>query len=425
MKTRSFYSRRSGSVLVTTLVLAMLVGVVVGALLIISQQHNTLTARSQTWNREIPIAEAGIEEAMAHLNSKPATLAANGWTNSGSNVVKSRVLGDGYYYTTLSTQAQKPTIVSVGFGRIPLQTNFTRRVVTATAKLGVPWGFIGITGVDMGGTTTYIDSYDSSDPRYSTNGLYTFSKRRDMVGIATLSSNNPAINTGTAKIYGYAATGPGGTVVGNVGDGTFLSTSSGVQSGHASDDFNGSIGPAPFPATDFTTALPPVGGTVNGTVYSYVLPSLIATNFKMLSDLTIGGGGGDMIVTGKTKLYVPGNFEIKGTGKLIITNGGSLELYLAGTATVGGQGVVNATGVSTNFTLYGLTNCTSIKFMGGSEYTSRIYAPQAAVEIGGTAEFCGAIVGLSLKFSGTPALHYDEAMGGSSPTFKIIAWEEL
>src|SRR5215204_4373879 len=115
MKTLFLHSRQSGSVLVTTLVLAMLVGVVVGALLIISQQHNTLTARSQTWSGEIPIAEAGIEEAMAHLNSKPTTLDANGWTNSGSNVVKSRVLGDGYYYTAISTQAQRPTIVSVGF----------------------------------------------------------------------------------------------------------------------------------------------------------------------------------------------------------------------------------------------------------------------------------------------------------------------
>ena len=83
-------SLQRGAVLVTALVLALLVGLVVGALLIISQQHNYLTARSQTWNAEIPIAEAGIEEAMEHINSSNSWLmglVTNGWTRVGSKIV--------------------------------------------------------------------------------------------------------------------------------------------------------------------------------------------------------------------------------------------------------------------------------------------------------------------------------------------------
>jgi hypothetical protein len=424
MKTLFLHFRQSGSVLVTTLVLAMLVGVVVGALLIISQQHNTLTARSQTWSGEIPIAEAGIEEALAHLNSKPKTLVADGWTNFGSNVVKSRVLGDGYYYTTLSTQVFRPTIVSVGFGRVPLQTNFTRRVVTVTAQRGIVWGFVGINGVDMAGTTAYLDSYDSSDPRYSTNGLYTNTMRRDSVGIATLSSATPAIDTRSAKIYGYAATGPGGTVSGNVGDGTFLSTSSGLQSGHVTDDFNMAIDDVILPGPLKTAPAPPAGlltPLLGG--YDYVLGT---GDYRMVSllglgtDLTLG----TMLVTGKARLYIPGDFTVKSGGSLVITNGGSIEIYLGGNSSMGGGGVVNLTGVATNCTIWGLPSCTLIKYTGSAYMSAKIYAPKADVEIGGTAEFCGSIVGLTLKFNGTPALHYDEAIG-AAPAYKVTTWEEL
>ena len=440
MKTSTSHQR--GTVLVTTLVLALLVGIVVSALLIISQQHNTLTSRSQTWCGEIPIAEAGIEEAMAHLNSRPATLATNGWEPNGSNVVKKRELGDGYYYTAISTQLVMPTIVSIGFGRIPLQTNFTRRVVTATARQGFVWGFIGINGVEMSGTTAYIDSFDSSDPRYSSNRLYSFSKRRDMVGVATLSSARPALNTGTARIFGYVATAPGGTVAGTVGDGSWCSdpTRTGIQSGHSFDDFNMAIPSVSVPA-DLKVASAPSPGTVGGTNYAFVLgSSLRSSNYAILDDLSLpestGGlvGGlltgllgksGNMIVTGHANLYISGKFSIGGQGKVIITTNGSLTLYLGGDGSLSGHGFFNENGVATTCTVYGLPSCKSIKYGGGADWISRIYAPQAAVEIGGGAYFAGSIIGLTLKFSGTPELHYDEALGGSSPLYKIIAWEEL
>src|SRR5215212_4700108 len=116
-------NRRKGSVLATTLVFAALVGIVVGALLLITRQQNYLTARSQSWSSEIPIAEAGIEEAMAHLNSRPTNWATHGWVKSGGSYFQQRSIGNdgGYYYTTISTDAL-PRIVSIGYARIPLQT---------------------------------------------------------------------------------------------------------------------------------------------------------------------------------------------------------------------------------------------------------------------------------------------------------------
>src|SRR5687767_3080125 len=113
--------KERGSVLLTTLIITGLVTVTVLGLLAVAQQQNYFAARSATWNSEIPIAEAGIEEAMAHLNSRPRAYATNGWTVVGSNYVKSRLVGTNldYFYTTISTT--KPmAIVSVGYGRMPL-----------------------------------------------------------------------------------------------------------------------------------------------------------------------------------------------------------------------------------------------------------------------------------------------------------------
>jgi hypothetical protein len=138
------------------------------------------------------------------------------------------------------------------------------------------------------------------------------------------------------------------------------------------------------------------------------------------TDLTLGS----MIVTGKARLFIPGDWNIKSGGSLVITNGGSIEIYLGGNSSMAGDGVVNLTGVATNCHVYGLPSCTSIKYTGRSYFSAEINAPSADIEIGGTAEFAGSIIGLTLKFNGTPALHYDEAIG-AAPAYKIVAWEEL
>ena len=64
MKTSLTSLRQRGSVLVTTLVIALLVGIVVAALLFVAQEQNYLTARSRVWCSEIPIAEA-LQEKVA------------------------------------------------------------------------------------------------------------------------------------------------------------------------------------------------------------------------------------------------------------------------------------------------------------------------------------------------------------------------
>ena len=414
-------NHKRGSVLVTTLIITGLVTLVVVALLAVVERQNYFTARSTTWCSEIPIAEAGIEEAMAHLNSLPdaaSPFAANGWTLSGKSVDKSRyftngstAFADGYFYTAIST-ARPPVIVSIGYGRIPLQTNFTQRTVMVLTKAKPSvYGIMAKKTIAMGNATV-IDSYNSTNSLYSTGGKYDATKRHDQAMVGVISSLQPAIQQG--KIYGYAATGPGGTASGNIGDGSWMTGGSpGVQPGHVSDDFNVAIPDATLPSVAIW--LPYVGSPIlNG-------------DYKLNGDFS-----GSMVISKKVRLWITGNVKMTGNDKIQIVAGGSLELYLgntngsAVTAEFGGNSVMNTTSTASNFKVNTLTTCTYVRFRGNSELYGVIYAPNAAVDLSGTPDIYGSIVANTLDISGNAGIHYDEALGSSTgPGYTITSWEEL
>src|SRR5439155_14719865 len=109
-----------GSTLVVTLVIAGVIGLTLLAYLSWSSTQNKLTARSQYWNAALVSAEAGIEEALTHLNYTPATHQTNGWTLSGTNYSRQRDFGDGYYVVQISTN-EPPVITVQGYVRAPFQ----------------------------------------------------------------------------------------------------------------------------------------------------------------------------------------------------------------------------------------------------------------------------------------------------------------
>ena len=71
-------SRESGTVL---FVVMMITGLIVAALgtylTLASQEHKTLR-RSFCWNAALPMAEAGIEEALSHINKDKTNFASDG-----------------------------------------------------------------------------------------------------------------------------------------------------------------------------------------------------------------------------------------------------------------------------------------------------------------------------------------------------------
>ena len=104
MKTSLKRNSEQGAMLVSTLVMAAIMGSVIVAVAAMVVQEHRMLSRSSTWNAALPIAEAGIEEAMSHCRQVGVGLRnANGWTLSGTNYFLSRARTDGRYAVSIST----------------------------------------------------------------------------------------------------------------------------------------------------------------------------------------------------------------------------------------------------------------------------------------------------------------------------------
>src|SRR6185369_16790993 len=122
-------SERAG-VLIVSIIFCMLVSLMLVAYLSMIKSQHKFSYRSQTWNDAMATCEAGIEEAMAHINYSGTTsnFAINGWAFTGGYYRKQRDINGGFVRMAIDT-AIPPTIVVTGFLRAPTQTNFVTRAV--------------------------------------------------------------------------------------------------------------------------------------------------------------------------------------------------------------------------------------------------------------------------------------------------------
>src|SRR5262245_52330687 len=101
--------------MVALFTVGLIAALVIGCLSLVGSQ-NVATARSQAWNQCIPVIEAGIEEAMAHLNNRFDTnLTSDNWVLQNGLYTQKRSIGDGYYVVGISmTNFLKPVILCTG-----------------------------------------------------------------------------------------------------------------------------------------------------------------------------------------------------------------------------------------------------------------------------------------------------------------------
>ena len=426
--------REAGSALIITTVIAGLIGFSLQSYLTLVSAQNRSVVRAMSWNSSVAILEAGLEEALSHINANvdPATWATQGWTNSGATYSKTRSVGDGYYSVIISNTTS-PTIFSTGYAPLPLVTNayVSRTAVVTTQKDGMFMKAMVAKGnINMNGNNIRTDSFDSSTNTYSTGGLYDPAKAKDNGDVATNSGLANSLNVGNANIFGRVGTGPGGSVSiganGAVGSKAWQTAgNSGIQAGWSSNDMNVSFPDvtAPF-SGGYST---PSSGTVSGTSYTYVLNS---GNYQ-LSSLSLSGQN-KLIVTGNAVLYVTGNVSMAGQSQIIVTTNASLKLYVGGTsASIGGNGVANQSGSSTRFSYWGLPTNTSLSFSGNAAFAGSVYAPNATFSLSGggnnTLDFVGSSVTSTVTFNGHFSFHYDELLGriGPSRGFVVTSWNEL
>lgn len=422
-------AKESGSTLAATVFMCMAIGIVLASYLNLTSQQNFSTMQSLTWNSTIPVLEAGLEEALAHIYYKttPSTWGTDGWQLSGNCYQKTRQLSDDSYYIVAISNVSPPVIYSKGYVRMPLKTNYTSRTVKLTTRRDGLFskGMVAKGQIDMSGNNVKTDSFDSMDPTYSTNGQYDPAKAKSNGDVATNSGLVNSLSVGNADIFGKVSTGPGGSVSvgsnGGVGDADWHANPANagkIQPGWSSDDMNVS-----FP----DVSLPFTGG--------YSTPGGNPLTISSSGNYQINGSLSKSLVVQSNVhvvLVVTGDISITGNNGIEIQKGGSLQLYMAGSsASIKGNGVMNNGGNATNFFYYGLPSNTSVAFGGNGAFTGAIYAPQAAFTLGGggndTKDFVGASVTSTVKMNGHFNFHYDENLGriGPSRGFIVTSWNEI
>lgn len=416
-------NRNQGSTLVVALFTCLTVALVLSSFLVLFQSRHVITSRSTDWNSALPMAEAGVEEALTHLHDDAGAVSSNGWTASvvgGVSVItKQRTFSDSSYYSVVVQNASSstPTIYSTGFVPAPFQANqFISRTVKAGAT-NSPTVFthaIAATGTVTLSGSAVVDGYDSRLGPYDAS-----TNRNASGGIETDSRATKAIDVGTGHVYGTVNTGPGGTISiggGAVGDVAWNTSNSGIEPGYSNDTMNVSFPTNSPPTGSFLT---PTVTTAGGSNITY-----IPSGSYQLSSFTSSDSTKPMIVTGKATLWVTGDFTVQGSGYVLIAPGASLTLYLGGTATVSGGGVVNGTQLPSNFSYIGLSSNSSFTYSGSAAFIGTINAPQASATISGSAGSYGAVICNSYNSSGGSGFHYDSSLAAGGGLV-VTSWSEM
>jgi hypothetical protein len=274
-----------------------------------------------------------------------------------------------------------------------------------------------VNSIDLNGNQLKTDSYDSSNPVYSTNGLYPFSipsKQKDNGHVITDSSLVDSLGMGLMQIKGMIRTGPTGTVA--ITTNTLVGSKSwvegntnGIQPGYVLNDMNVLFPLPTLPGGAYVVA--GGAGVVNGVLYDRIL----GTGDYYIS--SIGGSGAHKIyVSGDARLYVPSSINMSGSDVIRIATNASLKLYMGGAiAKIGGLGVIVESGNAAAFYYFGLAGNVSLDWTGNNPITA-VYAPVADFKLGGgNNDFIGACIAKSLTLNGNFYFHFDEDLMRSGP----------
>src|SRR5205823_6632166 len=141
------------------------VTLVLGSYLALTSNQGQAAVRSRYWNSALPVAEAGIEEALSQIYNNAGNYGADGWSLAGTNLyTKHRNLGSDYYNVSISgTPASGLTVASTGFVQTityvdqghsySVDSGYVSRIVQVTAKntsIPVPVGLVAKSSLDFG-----------------------------------------------------------------------------------------------------------------------------------------------------------------------------------------------------------------------------------------------------------------------------------
>ncbi len=274
--------------------------------LVASQSHNV--NRSQDWNAAIPTAEAGVEEAMEHLNYNCVSNYMNGgriaynadnWLNTNyaaqAGITKrAQVFGSNASYSydvviwtndilhpIIEAKGHAPTTARLGgqpvFAAVGVSGGASRTITRDIRVIADPIyvfskALLTKGPLNMNGNNVTVDSFD---PFMAPGGVYNANYRNANGNIATAQITDP-LNVGNAKVYGTVSTPYGGSVTvannGSVGSVDWQNSGTGgIEPGWSRDDLNVTIDSAQLPS-----GFNPVAAGLSGVSFTNIYTNYIA-----------------------------------------------------------------------------------------------------------------------------------------------------
>lgn len=440
----------TASLLVTMLFFTFVLSMLVAFCLSRMSFQRVAVERSKSWNDALPLAEAGIEEALTHLQFVSGqNYATNGWTavqtaSGATNYVRAstnlvnygtNLVNNGYYQTVIIPPATYgpgygPTIISTGFVAVPLSPNqYVTRAVSVQTSLNsgaYAMGLISKSTINLNPSSgAYIDSYNS------TNGLYSTSIRHANACIGTISTSADISLGSGSHLYGYLVVPPNyssnGIVLQTtsvVGDIPYLTAGNlgTIQSGHYLNTLTATIPNVVGPDTNAAPAIAAGSYSYGGTNYNYGLGSGLYRS----GDLPLNSK--TMVVSGNAVLFVGGTITIDSASSIYIAPGASLTMYVYNNFTLNGT-IHNSTMRPANCVIKGLQFCTGVTIQPATPFIGVINTPygNANTTLSAGADMSGAILAYSISLGGSGNFHYDESLGGANSglQYSVTVWQEL
>jgi hypothetical protein len=291
------------------------------------------------------------------------------------------------------------------------------------------FGLIALGSIDLKGNNVSTDSYDSTDPNYSTNGLYIASRRRANGDVVTCNQiTNSGLSIGNANIAGHVRTAPGGTIGfllnASVGSLSWVgSNTSGIQPGYSNDDVNVVFHDVVLPSVPWTLAggagTGGSGTAPDGNFYDHVFTSINDTVFNP-GNYTITDNGTIYVQTNvgvrlnitTTNSYGPNNIFVAGA---TTNEAGRMIAYLNGPSSLDlNTNIRSQSGLPASLEFYGMPSLIGIHFINSGDWTGTIYAPEADLTLSGggssTQDIYGSSVTKTVNMNGHWNFHFDESL---------------
>jgi hypothetical protein len=338
-------------------------------------------------------------------------------------------------------------------------------------------GIVSRNAFTMGGSSDFIDSFNSTNPLYSINGHYV---NGQYVGGQYDSTKPPGSEGSHGDVGIVNSTGSnlnnGGQIYGNLTySGPAVQGKTKNVYGTISTPFNATVPsvPAPnWPAGSYYTALPAAQGNVitiqgdpnaspptgtasnplryqvssiavSGNTQTIAIKSPTDSNGQPLSGYdnvqiwVTGAGGAGTVINGV--LY---SMSITGNNSGITQDSNAnVKFYVQGNIDITGNGIVNQSNSAANLWIYGISPTDGsnpiLQIAGNGNFIGVVDVPDYNVTYTGsgsnggnnTYSFIGAVIANMLTIQGNGSLHYDEALKSLLPnlgptTYSYASWFE-